>query len=892
MHSLRVLLSRLVALLVRRSERDDELADEINEHLDRVIDDNVRAGMTRDEARRSARAAFGGLAQTGEAYRDRQTLPFVEKTMQDLRYAVRTLFKTPGFSLVAIVTLALGIGANTAIFSLVSAVLLRPLPFPEPDRLMLVWDDVSSRGGPFTITEPTPADYAAWKEQSRSFTDMAAMTGATYNLTGTGEPQKLAGIRTTANLFAVLGTQPLVGRTLTAADDQPDANAVVVLDERIWRSLFGADPGVVGRTITLNGLPHVVVGIVPPDFQFPVKDAALWVPARFTPQELAVRSSYILDVVARLKPGVDLRTAQAEMSAIAQRLAQQFPSNRGVGATVTPLHEHLTRGARPAMTMLVGAVVLVLLIACVNVANLLLARAASRQKELALRKALGAANARVVRQLLTESAVLAATGAAIGIALSTLTFRYLARLVPGGLPSGTEPALNVSVLLFSAAVTSFVVLVFGAGPAVVASRVSLDAVLKSGAARTTSGVGSHRVRHGLVIAEISLTIVLLVSAGLLLRSYANVLAVPPGFQPSHLLITETVLSPSKYGALGARSAFYNSVLDRVRALPSVTGAGYVNYPPMTFKGGRGLFSIEGEPPLRPEDIVHHLAIDRSISPGYLQALGVPLVQGRYLDERDGDGAPLAVVVNKQYATAHWLTQDPIGRRIVFGAANPAGPTPWLTVVGVVGNVRQTGLDTPVEPEVYFSANQLAINVAFLWPQNLVIRTTGNPLALAAAVRRAVSEVDSDQPVSNIRSMEQVFAADVLDRNTQMMLVAVFAALALVMASVGLYGVLSYTVTRRLPEIGVRMALGAPRATVVIEIVRGALLLAAAGIVLGAVGAFAATRLLISSLFSVSRADPATFAATGTVVLVMALVASAVPAFRGAGVDPSVTLRAD
>jgi putative ABC transport system permease protein len=799
------------------------------------------------------------------------------------------LGKSPGFTVAAALTLALGIGANTAIFSLVSAVLLRPLPFPEPDRLVFVWDDVSAAtNGRFSITEPTPADYASWKEQSRSFTDMAAMMTDTYNLTGIGEPQKIAGVRTTANLFTVLGMQALVGRTLTPADDRPDANAVVVLDERIWRSLFGSDPDVVGRTVLLNGLPHTIVGVVPPDFQFPANNTGLWVPARFTREELSLRAAYVMYVVARLKPGVDLRTARAEMTTIAQRLAGEFPSNRGVNAAVTPLHEHLTRLARPAMAMLFGAVVLVLLIACVNVANLLLARAASRQKELAVRKALGAANGRVVRQLLTESALLATAGAAIGIALSTLTFTYLARLVPAGLPSGTAPALNVRVLLFSAGLTSLVVLAFGAVPALVASRVSLNAVLKSGMSRMTSAAGAPRVRSALVVTEISLTIVLLVAAGLLLRSYANVLAVPPGFDPSHLMIAETVLSPSRYDTVAARSAFYERVLERVRTLPSVEGAGYVNYPPLTLKGGRADFVVEGAPPRRPGDGVRYMALDRSITPGYLETLGVPLVRGRHLDERDHDGAPPAVVVNEQYAAAHWPNQDPIGRRIRFGP--PAAP--WLTIVGVVGDVRQNSLDTPVEPAVYLSANQLTVNVSFLWPQNLVVRTSGDPLALAETVRRAVSEVDPDQPVSNIRSMEQVFAADVLDRNTQMTLVAVFAALALVMASVGLYGVVSYTVTRRIPEIGIRIALGAQRATVVMEIVRGAVRLAASGIALGTLGAFAVTRVLTSYLFSISRMDPVTFAVTGAVVLTMSIAASVVPAFRGAGVDPSATLRTD
>ncbi len=888
MRALRASLVRLRQLF-GRARHDREFSAELAAHVQSHVDDNVRAGMTLDEARRCAVATLGGVEQTREARGDRRGVPFVDKTVQDLRYALRMLLKAPGFTVVAVATLALGIGANTAIFSLVSAVLLRPLPFPDPDRLVLVWDDVSVQTkGRFSLTEPAPADYAAWKAQSQSFTDMACMTWATYNLTGIDQPQKLEGVRTTANVFNVLGMQPLVGRTLVPGDDRPDSNAVVVLDARIWRTVFGGDPAVVGRTILLNGLPHTVVGVVPPDFQFPVANPGLWVPARFTSAELAVRTAYNMYVVARLKPGTGVATAQAEMTTVAQRLASEFASNKGITAVVTPLHEHLTQSARPAMAMLLGAVALVLLIACVNVANLLLARAAARQKELALRKALGAANGRVVRQLLTESALLAVAGAAIGVALSTLTFRYLARLVPSGLPSGTEPALNVPVLLFSVAVTSLVVLAFGVGPALVASRVSLDAVLKAGARRLAGAAGSHRVRHGLVVAEISLTIVLLVAAGLLLRSYTNVLAVPPGFDPSKLLIAETLLSPSKYGTLAARSAFYDSVLDRVRALPAVTSAGYVNYPPLTFKGGRSTYVVEGEPALRPEDIVRHLALNRSVSPGYLQTLGIPLVRGRYLDARDREGAPRTVVVNEMYAAAHWPNQDAVGRRIRL----PIPDTPWFTVAGVVANVRQLGLDRPIEPEVYFPANQVDVNIPFMWPQHLVVRTAGNPLTVAAEVRRAVSEVDPDEPVANVRSMDQVFAADVLNRNTQMTLVAVFAVLALVMASVGLYGVLSYTVTRRMPEIGVRMALGARRSTVVAEIVRGALALAACGIALGAIGAFAATRLLTTSLFSISRSDPATFAGTSLVVLVMSLAASAVPAFRSAGIDPSVTLRAD
>jgi putative ABC transport system permease protein len=813
----------------------------------------------------------------------------VEKTMQDVRYAFRMLRKTPGFAAAAILTLALGIGANTAIFSLVSAVLLRPLPFPEPDRLVLLWDDASSAGGP-SRTEPSPADFASWKEQSRTIADMAALVSATYNLTGSGEPQKLRGIRTTANLFTVLGMQPVLGRTLVAADDRQDANRTVVISERLWRSQFGGDTAIVGRTIDLNGLPHTVVGVVPPDFQFPDKNAALWVPARFTPEELAERSSYILYVVGRLKPGVGLQEARAEMTTIGRRLAQEFPrSNSKTSVSVTELREHLTREARPAMVVLLAAVVLVLAIACVNLANLLLARATARQKEFALRKALGAGNGRVVRQLLTESALVALAGAGLGIALAPLTFTYLSRLIPNGLPSGTRPALDVSVLLFTASVTSLVTLAFGAGPALVAGRVSLDAALKSGTGRGTQAPASRRVRNVLAVVEVALTVVLLIAAGLLLRSYSNVLAVAPGFEPRHLLLAETVLPPSKYGSLTARTAFYSQVLERVRALPSVSGAGYVNYPPMTFKGGRAYFSVEGEPRPRPEDIIRNLAIDRVITAGYFQTLGVPLVRGRHLDERDVDTAPLAAVVNEKFAAARWPNRDPIGRRIRFGAN---GSAPWVTVVGIVANVRQLGLDMPAEAEVYLAAAQVPVDFAFFWPQHLVVRTTGDPSAVATAVRHAVLEVDPDEPVANLRSMEQVFDQEVLNRSTNMILVGVFAALALIMASVGLYGVLSYNVAQRIPEIGVRIALGAEPRAVMRMVVRQGSVVALAGIAAGLTASLAAGRLLSSFLYQVSPRDPGVFFMATATLLAVALVACWLPAMRASSVDPLTALRAE
>jgi putative ABC transport system permease protein len=812
---------------------------------------------------------------------------WLESLSQDVRYGVRGLRKSPGFAVAAILLLALGVGANTAIFSLVRAVVLRPLPFPDPDRLVLLWDDLTARGGPPRIS-PTPSDYVAWKEQSRSFTDMAMFITSTYNLTGTGEPAKLRGLRTMANVFAVLGMQPILGRTLDLKDEQADALPVVVISERLWRSRFGADPNLIGRSIALNGINHTVVGVVPPDFQFPDREAVVWVPARFTAQELEASGNYSYWVLARLKSETSLPQAQAEMLTIASRLGAQFPNrNQGVKVSVSQFHEDLTRAARPTMALLLGAVALVLLTACANLANLLLARAAARRKEVALRKVLGAGHARLVRQLITESAVLAGIGAVLGVALSTATFSYLTRLLPGTLPATSALRIDVSVLLFTAGVAASIVLLIGSAPALAAVRTGLEAALRSSSGRSTGASG--RLRSLLVVAEITMTVVLLVGAGLLLRSYAKVLAVETGFNPRNVLLAETVLSPSKYSALERRIQFYDAVVERVTAIPGVARAAYANYPPLTFNGGRALISIEGRPAPPPEQLTRFIVSDRVVGPGYFATLDVPVVRGREFESRDV-GGPLAAIINAKLARLHFPDQDPIGRRIKVGFA--AGPNPWLTIVGVVGDMRQMGIDTEPEPEFYFAANQTSINAPFFWPQHLVIRTTGDPLALAAAVRQAVWAVDPTEPVSRIRSMSQVFDEALSNRSTQLTLIAAFAVLTLLIASVGLYAVLSYSVAQRLREIGVRMALGARRISVVIGVVREGIVLTAMGIVFGLAAAFAGTRLLAAWLFEVGATDRLTFGVTALLLGVVALAATALPAFRGASVNPSAVLRSE
>jgi predicted permease len=809
----------------------------------------------------------------------------LETFVQDVRYSLRTLGRSRGFTLVTVLILALGIGANTAVFSVTSAVLLRPLPFPDPDRLVVLWKDFTTVGGRDQLM-PESEDYLEWQRRSRSFDAIAALEDVSYNLTGDGEPERLEASRTTANLFSLLGMQPLLGRTFAPDDEGPGASPVVVINERLWLRRFGGDPNVLGRTMVLDGLNYTVIGVVPSDFHFP-DDNAIWVP--IASEELARRGGSVF-VIARLAAGTALAEAEAEMTAIAKTLEQERGvSERGSAITFAGLHEHLARDARPALLMLLGAVAIVLLIACANVANLLLARGATRSRELALRQALGAAHGRMVRQLLTESAVLAVAGVVVGIALATLSFGYLTRLVPNGFPAGTSPYFDWRVLAFTILLALATVALFGAGPAFAAARLGLAEGLKKSVGRGATP-RSDKLRNALVVAEITLTVMLLAAGGLLFRSYAAVLSVDPGFAPQNLLVAQTFPSTTRYDDAENRRAFYGAVLDRVRALPGVTGAGYVNYPPMLLQGGVFRFTLEGSPDPLPTDAARYLSSARAVSTDYLSTLGVPLIRGRHFDGRDAPEAPGSVIINEAMARRLWPDGDPIGARLKLGDADST--VPWFTVVGVVGAIRQMGLDSPPEPEMYFSFEQPPSNAPFLWPRHLVVRTEGDPLALGGAVRNAVWEVDPNQSISWIRSMVEIIGADVANRNAQLMLVGGFAALALLLASVGLYGVLSYTVAQRTAEIGVRMALGAPGTKVVASVVRSALLLAVVGIALGLAGAFGLTRFLASFLFGVSPTDPATLVGVSVVIVVVTIAASYVPARRAAAVDPVSVLRSE
>jgi len=805
----------------------------------------------------------------------------------DLRYAARSLLRTPGFTVVAVAVLALGIGATSAILSLVSAVWLKPLPFADEDRLVSLWLDASSTGGSSRL-EVTPSHYDAWRLRVRSFEQLAPVVPATVNLTGGGEPERLAAVRTTPNLFETIGMAPILGRTFARDDGVDEA---VVISERFWLRRLGGDPAAVGRTIMLDGSPRLVIGVVPPDFRFPFGDRDVFIATVFAPELLANTGMFGWYVVAKLRAGVSIAPAEAEMNAIAAALGAENGNDQRVA--VVPLRETLARGMpgtrdmRPALTALLGAVVLVLLIACANVANLMLARATVRQKELAIRKALGAARGRVLRQLLTESAVLAGLGVVVGLGLATACFGYLTRLLPATLPASTTLALDARVLALTVGAALVTVLLFGAGPAFAAARRDFGAGL--GRAVGAHGVKARRLRTTLVVAEIALTVVLLAGGGLLLRSYAAVLAVDPGFEAEGRLVVDTPLALSRYPTPADRDAFYKRVLERMRAVPGVESAGYASFVPLVMKGGRSITLVEGRPRPEPEEIARTVAQNRGVSAGYLETLGVPLVSGRFIDARDTRDAPHVAVINQAMARVHWPDEDPLGRRFRFGMGGDA----LFTVVGVVGDMRQDGLDAPPFPELYAPLDQVGRgDFSFMWPQQLVVRTSGDPLALGPAVRRAVWDIDPDQPVASVRALSDVLDVELAGRNTQLMLLGTFAVLALVLAAVGLYGALSYTVSQSTNEIGLRMALGAAQKTVVGTVVRSAVGTALLGIGVGLIAAYALTRTIESFLYAVSPTDPTTAAAVAGVLLLVAALAAFVPARRAASVNPMTALRAE
>jgi predicted permease len=802
----------------------------------------------------------------------------MDTLLADLRYGLRLFRKSPVFSLVAVGTLALGIGANTVIFSVVDAVVIRALPYDDPDRVVVIWEDASRAG--FARNTPAPANYLDWRRMNRSFVDMAATRGASASVTGDGIPEQIMGRAATANFFSVLGVRPAIGRTFTDAEDR-DGAQVAAISYGLWQRRYGGDPSIVGRAVLLNDTRYEVIGVMPRPFAFRNRDVDYWIPIHFPPDAAANRGSHFLNVVGRLKPNVGLEAARDDMQAIARRLTEQYPnSNRELGIVLVPAKEEMLGNTRLQLLVLMGAAAAVLLIACANLASLLLSRAAGRRGEMAVRAALGASRGRLTRQLVVEGLLLSVIGGVLGLALVPVGSGLLASLTPIGVASVNTSALDVRLLAFTFALAIATGLLFSIAPALHAGRTSLQQALQQ-QARSAVGAGSRVTRDGLVVVQIAAAVVLLVATGLMIRTLVNLHAIDIGFEPDRLLTMRTTLPRPKYADPQKRLAFYKRVVDGVKALPGVERAAFTSDVPFTSRGNTTWFGIEGRA-IRPDQV--NDALYRGGTEDYLSTLGVHLLEGRVIDARDGIDAPRAVVINETLARQFFPGESSIGHRIRFSSNS----NPFHTIVGVVRDVRERGYEASMKPGVYLSIAQAEYSWAV--PEYLVVRARRDSHELAESVRRVIADVDPAQPVAAVRTMDDILDLEVADRHQQMVLLGAFAALALVLASLGLYGLLAYAVAQRSREIGLRIALGAtPRAVVTMVAARG-LALAAAGLATGVISGWAATRAMSSVLYGVPATDLPTFAAVVLLLGTVALVACIVPAARASRVDPMIVLR--
>jgi putative ABC transport system permease protein len=795
--------------------------------------------------------------------------------LSDARHALRLLYKRPGFTVVAILTLALGIGATTAIFTVVYAVLLRPLPFRDAERLV----GVRITGRDAAIYPLPNSDFLAWRSQNRTADAVAAFDEASTTITGDGAPERIPSSQVTDRFFDVLGARPLLGRVFQEGDDKPGAPKTVVLSHKLWMGRYHGDPAIVGRTLLLSAEPHTVVGVMPSGFNFPPGNKELW--RILTTNEPRRRGPFYMRGVARLKPGVSIGELRANLDVVTAGLKRQYPAPEDWTLDALPMHEWLVGDVRRILYVLLGAVGFLLLIATANVANLLLARAASREREIAVRSALGAGRARIVGQLLTESVVLGVVAGIIGLALAFGGTRALIALAPAGIPRLVEVGMSVPVFLFALAVASFCGVIFGLVPALRAAHTPLVETLKDGG-RGVAGGSHRRAQRMLVVSEIALALMLSVGAGLMVRSFVALQRVSPGFEPSHLLTFRLSLPRTQYPDRVAQQGFYTRLLQDLEALPGVQAAGLtISLPPHLLEMTDN-FMVEGQvlPPNQSAPVGPLLFVSES----YFATLGAPLVKGRFFTERDDDKAPDVAIINETLAKQYFPNVDPIGRRLKNGGPERPNNT-WNTIVGVVGNINYSGLDAPPEAAVYFPFRQATSNNQFV-----VVRTAGDPRGLVQAARGVVARLDKDLPVANLRTMDELMTASVAPPRFRTILVSMFAVVGLLLSAIGIYGVMAYAVTERTHELGVRMALGADRRDVLRMVLREAMNLAAAGVVLGLAGAFAAARLIQSLLFGVTPTDAVTFAGIAILLVVTALVASYIPARRATRVDPMVALR--
>ncbi len=808
----------------------------------------------------------------------------METLIQDIRYGFRMLLKHPGFTAAAILTLAVGIGANTAIFSVVNAVILRPLPFPQPEQLVMVWETDKS-AGPSNMGYPTFAD---WRTQSHSFKAISAVGDWNPTLSGIGEPQALNGMRVTADFFRVLGVKPMLGRDFTAEDDRPNAARVAIISYGLWERSFNRDSSLLGKPILLTGLERTVIGVMPPDFQ-PLlnpnnKRVDVWRPLGYDGESPpACRTCRHLRTIGRIQDGVTQTQAQSELANIQQRIERDHPSDySSTGIALRPLHEQFAGAIKPVLFLLFGAVGFVLLIACANVANLMLARTASRKKELAVRLALGAGRSRILRQILTESMLLALFGGALGVLLAMFGTRWLISLAPGTIPRIEQVELSPVVLAFALVVSFLTSILFGLMPALTAGRTDLQRVLKQGGRGI--GVSNRWLRNGLVVTDVALAMVLLAGAGLMLKSMARLLEVPSGMSPENVLTMKLSLFGPEFSGPDGNTrtlATFRQALERVTSLPGVKAAGAVSQLPLGGDFDMYGVLIKDKPIANPEDAPG--AFRYGVTPGYIEALGIPVRRGRTITTQDDEKTEPVVLINELFAARIWPGEDPLGKMVRIG-----GPKrPWRTIVGVVGNVRHEGLDEPQRLQLYVPEAQ------WFDPDSdmvLAIRTNGDPAAIATAGREAIWSVNRNVRITEVAPMDQVIGASLAQRRFPLMMLGLFAVAALLLAALGLYGVMSYAVSQRIPEIGVRMALGAQPGEVLRLVLRQGMFLVSIGVAAGLAGALALRSLITGLLFQVKASDPATLVSVALLLIGVALLACYIPARRATKVDPLVALR--
>lgn len=875
-------LNYLVARLLNRRRAAQELDEEMRAHIEMEVEENIAAGMNAEEARFAALRKFGSVALSQERSRHVWGFRWLETFWQDLRFGLRMLLKSPAFTIVAILTLALGIGANTAIFSIVYSVLLRPLNFSDPDRLVYVWDSNPSIGYPrFSSSAP---NYLDWRAQSQSFEQLSAVASWSYNLTGEGTPERVGAVRASASLFPMLGVNAQLGRTFLEEEDRPGGDRVVLLSHGFWQRRYGQDRGIIGRTLELNGESYTVVGVLPASFQLlpdRLPYAEIWTPAALT-ENMFVRGNHLLKVVGRLRPGVTLSAAQSELSSVAKRLEAQYPdSNRGWNVVLEPLQEVVVADSRPMLMVLLAAVGFVLLIGCSNIASLMMTRAVSRAREIAIRSALGATRLRLIRQFLTESVLLALIGGALGVVLSYWGIELLIKLQAGSLPRTDEIAIDSRMLLFSLVISIITGILFGLVPALQSSKVALLESLKEAGRKGTSGPGRGRLRNAMVITEMALALVLLIGAGLMIRSFLQLQKVSLGFNPDNLIAMRLTLpteKESKYYQKSARALFYSELLKRLEALPGVESAGMVSTLPLAGDSVSEFF-VEGQP--LPDPNQGYNANYRNCNGRYFNTMHIPVMKGRIFSDQDITNSQLVVIVNETFARQFWPNEDAIGKRISFNG----NEGPWRTIVGVVGDVKHMSLDQEAGLELYTPYTQTNGHDI-----NIVLRTAGDPAGITAGARRALMELDSTLPIYRIRTMQEIVANSLASRRFNMALLSFFAASALLLAAVGIYGLIYYTVKERTHEIGIRIALGAQQLDILKLVMKQGTKLALYGIAIGLAASMALTRLMASLLYQVSATDLTTFTVISLILALVAMAASYIPARRATKVDPIVALR--